>query len=62
VGNAEKSGGTSGLFMRHLKLGPNGGKRKKPYYLNDMMQFVILFLKPATSDVLVMSQSHRVCG
>jgi hypothetical protein len=37
--------------MRHLKLGPSGGKRKKPYYLNDMIQFVIPFLKPATSDV-----------
>jgi hypothetical protein len=37
--------------MRHLKLCPSGGKRKNPYYLNDMMQFVIPFLKPATSDV-----------
>lgn len=37
--------------MRHLKLGPSGGKRKKPYYLNDMLQFVIPYLKPATADI-----------
>jgi hypothetical protein len=39
------------VFMRHLKLGPRGGKRKNPYYLNDMMQFVIPFLKPVALDI-----------
>lgn len=32
-------------FVRSMKIPPSGSKAKKPYYLNDAMQFTIPFLK-----------------
>lgn len=39
------------VFSRRLKPGPSGSKRKKPYYLQDILQFLVPFLKPSVSEV-----------
>jgi len=32
-------------FVRSMKISASGSKAKKPYYLNDAMQFTVPFLK-----------------
>ncbi|XP_072387683.1 uncharacterized protein [Diabrotica undecimpunctata] len=36
-------------FLRSMRALPNGSKPKKPYYLNDYLQFLLPYIKPLTA-------------